>query len=90
VQARWPRGFVRASGDSREYVRVSDDGNAVTFHFCQNCGSTVYYWIKDMPDVVAVAVGAFADPTFQAPQYSVYEMRKHAWVSVPEDAEHFD
>jgi hypothetical protein len=32
--------------------------------------------------VVAVPVGAFADPTFPAPKFSVYEHRKHPWVVV--------
>ena len=31
-----------------------------------------------------VAVGAFADPDFPAPEDSVYESRKHAWVQLPE------
>ena len=32
--------------------------------------------------MVAVPVGAFADPTFPAPKFSVYEHRKHPWVVV--------
>jgi hypothetical protein len=34
---------------------------------------------------VSVAVGAFADPNFPAPQDSVYECRKHAWVRLPDE-----
>ena len=33
-----------------------------------------------MPDILAVAIGAFADPGFPAPGVSVYERRQHAWV----------
>jgi hypothetical protein len=40
--------------------------------------------------VIAVTVGAFADPAFPAPRVSVYESRRHPWASVPEDAEHID
>ena len=36
----------------------------------------------------AVPVGAFADNTFPPPRISVWEDRKHAWVSVPDGAEH--
>jgi hypothetical protein len=55
------------------------------------CGSTLYWTIDTMPDVVAVAVGAFADPTFPAPRVSVYEARRHPWVDVATlDAEHYD
>ena len=90
AQARWPRDKVTIEGRTTEYVRVSDSGNAVTFHFCPTCGSTVHYRIDQNPDVVAVAVGAFADPTFPAPKFSVYESRRHAWSGIPLDAEHFD
>ena len=46
--------------------------------------------IRDaVPEAVAVPVGAFADPGFPAPRVSVYEGRRHAWVSVPDNVEHY-
>ena len=32
------------------------------FHFCPDCGATVFYTLATAPDVVAVPIGAFADP----------------------------
>jgi hypothetical protein len=90
VQARFPRDKVAITGQSTAYVRVGDSGNSATFHFCPTCGCTVYYRIDSIPDVIAVPVGAFADPTFPAPKISVYETRKHAWTGIPADVEHFD
>ena len=90
AQARWPREKVTIKGNATQYVRVGDSGNKATFHFCPTCGSTVYYGINDVPDVIAIAIGAFADPTFPSPKFSVYETRKHAWTGIPADAEHFD
>jgi hypothetical protein len=88
-QARFPSENVRVSGESREYVRHADeDGASRTFNFCPSCGSTVYYATDDLPGVIAVAVGAFADPDFPAPSYSVWEERKHGWVLPPAEAEH--
>jgi hypothetical protein len=52
--------------------------------------SMCHYEMEGVPDVIAIPVGVFADPTFPAPRVSVYEERKHAWVSVPEDAERYD
>lgn len=86
VQARWPAAQVALDGRSSRYVRVGDEGNSITFHFCPDCGATVYYQFDARPELVAVAVGNFADPSFPSPKFSVYEGRKHAWVSVPEDA----
>ena len=92
-QARFKREDVRdISGDSTTYVRMGDEGSAISFHFCPTCGATVYYTIDDDPGLVAIPVGAFADPGFQTPGRSVYESRKHSWVVVPKgpDVEHFD
>jgi hypothetical protein len=32
------------------------------------------------PEAVAVAVGAFADPSFPAPTQAVWDQRRHPWV----------
>ena len=50
----------------------------------------MHWSIDTMPDIVAVAVGAFADPSFPPPRVSVYEARKHPWAGIPEGAEHLD
>jgi hypothetical protein len=83
VQARFPREQVRIEGDATEFVRVGDEGNRIVFRFCPACGSTVYWTLDDVPDLVAVTVGSFADPDFPAPRFSVWERRRHPWVVVP-------
>jgi hypothetical protein len=90
VQARFPRDQVRTEGRSTQYVRTGDSGGRATFHFCPECGATVYYLIEGMPEVIAVPVGVFADPSFPAPRVSVYEERRHPWTGMPQDVEHFD
>lgn len=88
AQARFPARDVTIEGRSTEFVRVGDEGGRAHFHFCPDCGTTVYYVAESDPDSVAIPVGAFADPTFPSPGVSVYENRMHAWVRVPEDIEH--
>jgi hypothetical protein len=91
LQARWPSADVRIEGRSTAFERVSDSGEQTfTFHFCPDCGATVYYVVSEVPDLVAVPVGAFADPSFPQPAVSVWETRKHAWVAVPEPSQHRD
>jgi len=87
-QARFRRENVALSGTSSEYVRLGDEGSRVRFHFCPNCGSTVYYEPEGLEEYFAIPVGAFADPGFPAPAFSVYESRMHGWVVPPADAEH--
>jgi hypothetical protein len=88
VQARFPRERVHVTGRAREFVRISEAGEARTFSFCGECGATVYYVLSSAPDVVAVPVGAFADPSFPAPQFSVWESSKHPWVTLAPGIEH--
>jgi hypothetical protein len=89
-QARFPADRVRVVGRFSDYVRISDEGEARTFHFCPDCGGTVFYATAAEPDLVAVPVGAFADPSFPPPTVSVYESRRHPWVSVPAAIDHLD
>jgi len=82
---------VRVVGRYSDYVRTSDEGDKdLTFHFCPDCGATVFYTVSKVPDVVAVPVGAFADPSFPAPTVSVFESRQHRWLAVPAAMEHHD
>jgi hypothetical protein len=86
VQARWPDEQVALKGDYREWVQTADSGSRITSRFCPTCGSTVAYDIDTWPGVTAVSVGAFADPQFPAPRFSVWEIRKHVWVDILGDA----
>lgn len=90
VQARWPSAQVKIEGRSKTFVKVADSGNSATFHFCPDCGSDVYYVNNGkFEDLIAIPVGAFDDPWFARPAYSVWEERKHAWVEISgEGVEH--
>jgi hypothetical protein len=91
AQARFERAQVTVEGRAAEYVRKGDSGNPITFRFCPACGSTVYWTLSALPELIAVPVGAFADPGFPAPRVSVYERRRHGWVTVPDAVvEHSD
>ena len=90
AQARFPADAVTVEGQSREYVRVGEEGSSARFHFCPECGSTVFYRLDAIPGVVAVPVGAFADPDYPQPRVSVYGVRQHHWVHLPDSIEQLD
>jgi hypothetical protein len=90
AQARFGASQVRWEGRYAEYVRVSDDGETRTFMFCPAGGATVFYRDPSTPELVAVPVGAFADPSFPTPTVSVWEERRHGWVGLPDGIEHID
>jgi hypothetical protein len=90
LQAGYEAGQARIEGRSRAYARTSTepDERVHTFHFCPDCGSTVYYIEADAPQFVTVMVGAFADRDFPAPSASTYGVRRHRWLALPEGIEH--
>ena len=86
-QARFRAEQVTIAGDATEYRRSSDSGRALVFRFCPKCGSTVYWTGDGFPGLIAIAIGAFADPNFPPPTVSVWEEWRHPWVSPPLDGE---
>ena len=92
AQARFARDRVTVSGVLNEFELAGDSGSRATFRFCPTCGATLYYTTESEPELIAVPIGAFADPTaFGPPLYSVYEGRKLAWVEITSSGtEHFD
>jgi hypothetical protein len=79
---------VRVEGASKRYERSADSGRAVRCHFCPDCGSTVYWEGEVYPTIFGIAVGAFADPDFPPPTFSIWEEAQHAWSQTPTVTSH--
>ncbi len=91
VQARFQPEQISISGEAGEWSRIGDEGHSIRYRFCPQCGSTIFYTTDDEPELVAIPVGAFADPDFPAPSRSVYEQRRHRWTGISGDnVEHWD
>jgi hypothetical protein len=78
------------TGRAAEYIRAGDQGAKFRFRFCPICGTTVFHTEEGQQASVAVAVGAFADPSFPAPRVSVYECWRHSWVRLPAGAQSYE
>jgi len=87
AQASFPRVSVTIRGNGTQFVRVGDAGGRFKFTFCPKCGSTVFYVEEGDEQEIAIPVGVFADASFAPPTVSVYEERRHSWVSLPNDIE---
>jgi hypothetical protein len=89
-QTRLPREHVTTDGQSTERRFPNDDekpsefrscdSEGVTYHFCPVCGSTVYWELDIAPEVLGVAAGTFADPTFPPPMISGFAAYGAAWA----------
>lgn len=71
---------VEPAGESRTYTRIGDSGMPLHFHFCPDCGGTVYWYPERMPERAAVALGAFTGDDLPAPEQAVYEDRALSWA----------
>lgn len=79
------------SGTASEYVRTGDQGSRFRFRFCPVCGTNLFHTEEGREGAsVSVAVGAFADPSFPPPQVSVYDCRRHPWVTLPAGARAYE
>ena len=52
-------------------------------HFCANCGTTLFWHISTLPDLIGIAGGCFADDGLPEPSYSVTHGKKEAWLDLP-------
>ena len=77
---------MRLDGADREHEPFGGD---IHDFFCPQCGSTVYWKLSSLPALIAVAVGAMADPRYPPPVVSVFEESKHVWVAIDAPLEHF-
>jgi hypothetical protein len=84
VHAYFPTESVAVEGTTKVYARKGDSGAYVYFHFCSECGSTMFWEVEATPGKTGIPVGVFADPMFPAPNVSIFTPHKHLWVSLPE------
>jgi hypothetical protein len=69
------------TGSAKSYFRSADSGFGVLFHFCESCGSTVYWEPERKPEVVAVAAGCFAEEgQIPPPRKIAYAERQYPWI----------
>jgi hypothetical protein len=90
IQARMPRNLVKIEGkstawkfpvaDAKPVTYRSCDSEGVTYHFCPECGSTVYWDMHFAPDFLGVAAGSFTDPAFPPPMISGFEEYRFPWA----------
>ncbi len=86
LSAWYPAQSVSASGEARQFTRQGDHGGASTYHFCPHCGTSLWWALPAaMGELVAVAVGGFAEPGFPAPTLALYDRSRHHWLTPPTD-----
>jgi hypothetical protein len=83
VSAYYLKTDVRFEGANKVYTRRAPSGFDTHWHFCPDCGTTVYWQLDKLAEFWGVAVGCFADPSFPMPMFSGWEEFKHPWLGMP-------
>ena len=60
-----------------------NDGADQKRYFCSKCGTTVYWSVSSLPELVGVAGGCFTESPLEKPSYSASHGSKYAWLEVP-------
>lgn len=85
IAAFFPRARVELPlAEAKTYRRASASGFDVVFHFCPDCGTSLWWEPDRLPDLIGVAAGAFADGGFPMPDQAVWDSERHHWLDLPE------
>jgi hypothetical protein len=75
---------VERRGEMREYAfHHAEMNHDQSRHFCARCGTTLYWTISTLPELIGVAAGCFSPDSLGAPNYSVNTANKWDWVKLP-------
>ncbi len=84
VGAFFPKSQISAiEGAHKAFARLSDARRNLEYHFCPECGSTVFWYLDMAPELAGIAVGCFTDPMFPAPKAAIWAAHKLHWVEFP-------
>ena len=82
--------IVAIEGEHRTWRDTAANGNWLDRYFCPVCGVMVFSRLQSMPGQIAIAVGCFSDPDFEAPPKFYWSSRRHKWLTVPPGLEAID
>ena len=52
-------------------------------HFCKVCGTTLFWYISTLPELIVIAAGCFPEGSLGEPTLSVTHAKKVPWLELP-------
>jgi hypothetical protein len=77
--------FRLVEGKTKSFSKQGDSGNALTRHFCPECGSPIFTSSEVHPDCVFVKAGTLDDPSVVAPTHQIWVSSAVKWGRPPTD-----
>lgn len=84
----WDDANVMIKGVSKSWSRISDAGRWLEFHFCETCGSTIWWRSEFQPKRIGLALGNM-EQTGLAPAAAVWTSRRVDWIDRIDELECF-
>jgi hypothetical protein len=87
ISAYFPKASIAArSGEMNVYAfHHASQNHDQERRFCSRCGTTLFWHVSTMPDLVGIAAGCFAEGALNEPTFSATHGKKEAWVTLPSD-----
>ncbi len=79
TEAVFPYEALTIQGDLMQHTSIADSGANAHRAFCPHCGALMIAY-GDNPEIVAVSVSAFDDPSPYAPQLDIWLSEAQPWV----------
>jgi hypothetical protein len=78
----------------KDIVQMAGEMHVYAFHhlaqnhdqqryFCSHCGTTLFWCLSALPELIGIAGGCFADENLGEPKMSVTHAKKLAWLDLP-------
>ncbi len=85
ISAYFPRtAVVEQKGETQVYAfHHAAQNHDQARHFCPRCGTTLFWTISTLPELIGIAGGCFADGGLPEPAYSVTDGKREAWLTLP-------
>lgn len=82
--AWFPSDAVRIEGGDKTFSRPGDRDISIDFHFCPECGTSLWWESPANQGYIGVAAGCFTDPDYATPTMVVFDEKRFNWVQNPE------
>jgi hypothetical protein len=76
---------LTVTGPTKQFTRMADSGNEVTYVFCRECGVRIYHVLKSAPDMASIKPGTLDHTHRLQPELFIWMKSAQGWVPVPDD-----
>ena len=74
-----------ATGEMQVYaLHHNEQNHEQERHFCKRCGTTLFWYLSTLPDLIGIAGGCFEAASLGEPEMSTSHSQKMEWITLPD------